>query len=310
VRYVVASVIVRGSLLGLYAEEPRMHLISRVLREPLVHFIAAGAILFGAYVWLNPAEEPSTLPKVHISEGDVQSLQEIWRLQWQREPTAEELNGAVMQLLNERLLAAEAREMRLDENDIIVRRRLSQKLNFIIEGTAHVAEASERDLQDFYASHAAQFRNEVRISFTQVYFSPARRADVEADARAGLAKLVAQGMSEPDGTMGDSFLLGSDFDQTEQVVSNAFGQDFAHVVFALVPGTWNGPIRSGYGVHLVHISALQPSQLRPFAQVRSQVLEAWRGQQEKAIKEAYLARLRKKYDVVIEGQVKSLVGGL
>jgi hypothetical protein len=149
-----------------------MHLATRVFQEPLVHFLAAGALLFGVYTWGNTAEEPSTLPKVHLSEGDVQSLQETWRLQWQREPTTEELSGAVMQLLNERLLAAEAREMRLDENDTIVRRRLAQKLNFIIEGTARVAEPSERDLQDFYALHEVQF--ESSPTFAAGRFAPAR----------------------------------------------------------------------------------------------------------------------------------------
>lgn len=281
----------------------------RVLQEPLVHFLAAGAVLFGVYARLNTAEEPSALPGVHISEGDVQSLQETWRLQWQREPTTEELGGAVTQLLDERLLAAEAHDMRLDENDTIVRRRLAQKLNFIIEGTAHVAEPGERDLQDFYASHAAQFRDEARISFTQVYFSPARRPDAETDARAGLADLVARGASEPDETMGDRFLLGADFhEQSEQMVTDAFGQDFSQALFQLMSGSWNGPIRSAYGLHLVYISALHPSQLRPYPEVRSQVLEAWRSGQEKIIKETYLARLRKKYDVVIEDQVKSLIG--
>jgi hypothetical protein len=147
--------------------------------------------LFGVYTWGNTAEEPSTLPKVHLNEGDVQSLQETCRLQWQHEPTTEELSGAVIQLLNERLLAVEAGEMRLDENDTIVRRRLAQELNFIIEGTARVAEPSDRDLQDFYASHEAQFRGEAAYLLPR-YIS-AQRKDAEADARAGLAELLAQG---------------------------------------------------------------------------------------------------------------------
>src|SRR3954471_12471725 len=114
----------------------------RVFREPLLHFLFAGAALFGVYGWLNPGDGPNARPsdQVHISEGDVSSLKETWALQWQREPTVEELRGAVRQLLNEQLLALEARTMRLDENDTVVLRRLAQKLNFIIQGTTRLVE--------------------------------------------------------------------------------------------------------------------------------------------------------------------------
>jgi hypothetical protein len=285
----------------------------KLLQEPLLHFLVAGAALFGVYGSLNRGDDPNAraLPQLHISEGDVSSLRETWTLQWQREPTTEELRGAVTQLLNEQLLALEAHDMRLDENDPIVRRRLAQKLNFVIEGTTRLAEPTEHDLQGFYASHPDQFRTEARVSFAQVYFSATRCKDPTAEARAVLAELSARGNSDPDGTMGDRFLLGAEFhDESEQMVSNAFGREFAEAVFGLTPGSWSGPIESGYGLHLVRVLALQASQLRPFAEVRSQVLEAWRRDREKTVNEQYLARLRKKYDVVIDDGVKTLVGGL
>jgi hypothetical protein len=285
----------------------------KLLQEPLVHFLVAGAALFGLYGWLDGGEDPNArpLPQVHISEGDVSSLRETWVLQWPREPTREELRGAVTQLLNEQLLALEAHDLRLDENDMIVRRRLAQKLNFVIEGTTRLAEPTERGLQEFYESHPDQFRTEARVSFTQVYFSSTRRKDPTADARASLAELSAQRDNEPEETIGDRFLLGPEFhDESEQMVSKAFGREFAEMVFGLMPGSWSGPIGSGYGLHLVRVSALQASQLRPFAEVRSQVLEAWRREREKTANEQYLAGLRTKYEVVIEDGAKALVGGL
>jgi hypothetical protein len=290
-----------------------MHPVMKLLQEPLLHFLVAGAALFGIYGWLNRGEHPDagSLPQVHISEGDVSSLRETWMLQWQHEPTAEDLRGAVRQLLNEQLLALEAHNMGLDENDTIVRRRLAQKLNFVIEGTTRLVEPTEYDLQEFYASHPDQFRTEAHVSFTQVYFSPTRRKDPTADARAGLAQLSARGENEPEETMGDRFLLGPEFhDESEQVVSNAFGREFAEAVFGLAPSSWSGPIRSGYGLHLVRVSTLKASQLPPFAEVRSQVLEAWRRDREMTVNEQYLAGLRKKYDVVIDDGVKTLIGGL
>jgi PPIC-type PPIASE domain len=239
------------------------------------------------------------------------SLRETWTLQWQREPTAEELRGAVRQLLNEQLLALEAHTMRLDENDTVVRRRLAQKLNFIIEGTTRLVEPTEQALLAYYTSHPNQFRTEARVSFTQVYFSSINRKDPTADARQSLAELLARGDNEPEATIGDRFLLGPEFHhEREQMVSRAFGREFAEAVIGLMPGTWSGPIESVYGLHLVRVSALEASQLRPFADVRSQVLEAWRREQEKTANEQYLGRLRGKYNVVIDDGVKTLIGGL
>jgi hypothetical protein len=279
----------------------------------LLHFLVAGAALFGIHRWLEPGEYPNAgpLPQVHISEGDVSSLRQTWKLQWQREPTTDDLRGAVSQLLNERLLALEAHSLGLDENDTIGRRRLAQKLSFVIEGTTRILDPTEHDLEQFYASHADQFRTEARVSFTQVYFSPTRREDPAGDARAGLANLSAQGDNELEATMGDRLLLGSHFqDEGEQVVSKAFGREFAQALFRLALGTWSGPVESGYGLHLVRVSALNGSRLLPFAEVRAQVLEAWRRDREKAANEQYLAGLRKKYNAAIDDGVKTLIGDL
>src|SRR5262245_19107109 len=108
--------------------------IMNLLKEPLLHFVLAGAALFGAYSWMNrAAEKPNagTAPRIQVSAGDVQWLSENWTTQWRRPPTREELRGLVADYLNEQLLAREARVLGLDDNDVIIRRRLSQKLTFL-----------------------------------------------------------------------------------------------------------------------------------------------------------------------------------
>jgi hypothetical protein len=104
--------------------------------------------------------------------------------------------------------------------------------------------------------------------------------------------------------MGDPILLENElYEIDEQTVSNVFGADFARAIFLLKPGLWAGPVKSGYGVHLVRVTDLSPARLRAFEELRPKVLEEWRHQQETEAKAAYLDRLREKYGVAIDDSV-------
>jgi len=278
------------------------------LQEPLFHFLVAGAVLFGGYSLLNrtPDDSQSNRAQIHIGQGEVRWLTETWKLQRQRGPTHEELRSLVAEFLNEELLAREARNMKLDENDTVVRRRLAQKMTFLIEGNLRRAEPTEAELQGFYQANSERFRTEARVSFKHVYFNPANRSDPASDAKNMLAELSVVGESAD--VVGDRFLLGPEYsEEDERSVARAFGQQFARAVFDLKPATWSEPIMSGFGVHLVRVSALEGSRPRPFAEVRGQLLDEWRRDQEQVGKNRYLAELQKKYDIVIEDEVKSLL---
>lgn len=292
--------------------EVAAHLVAKttVLKEPLLHFLVAGAALFGAYYWLNRSAEvsdASTAQQVHIRAGDVQWIAENWTRQWRRPPTREELRGLVVDYVNEQLLAREARVLRLDDNDVIVRRWLAQKLTFLIEGTLRHAEPSNEDLQQFYQDHSDRFRAAPHISFEHLYFSAQRRADAHSDAARALAALRKNG-SIPVEELGDLSLIEPELqNQTEQGLSGRFGADFARAVFSLEPETWGGPIESSYGVHLVRVKIVTPALLRPLAEVRGRVIEEWTRDRQRTLKEQYLAELRKKYPIVTDETAMSLL---
>ena len=150
-------------------------------------------------------------------------------------------------------------------------------------------------------------RAEARISFTQLFFNPEKRQHAESDARAALVSISATG-SDGTAAMGDPILLENEFHEVdEQTVSNVFGSDFAQAIFFLKPGSWAGPVKSGYGVHLVRVTDLSPATPRPFEEVRPKILEEWRHQQEVEAKAAYLGKLREKYGVVIDDNVNRLL---
>jgi parvulin-like peptidyl-prolyl isomerase len=124
-----------------------------------------------------------------------------------------------------------------------------------------------------------------------------------------LAQLSEPGSLDRAVQTGDRLLLELEFSDVDaQTVANAFGPDFERAVFALEPGAWRGPIRSGYGLHLVRVSTLQAAQARPFAEVRGLVLEEWRREQEKLAAAQFIARLRNKYELVVDESVKPLIG--
>jgi hypothetical protein len=305
--------------------QPPLTRMKRLTKEPLFHFLLIGAVLFGVYAWRNRGAPSETKTRqVRVSEDDVLWLKENWAKQWQREPTRDELRGLVTEFLKEELLAREAREMGLDQNDIVVRRRLAQKVEFLVQDTAQLVEPTEDDLRKFYASHPERFSEPARVSFTHIYFSREKRKDAAADAKAALVYLrdpqppARHSPGEGESTrnpqpseLGDCLLLDSDFPEVDQqAVAGQFGEKFATVVFALPAGSWHGPIESGYGLHLVRVLSQTPARQREFARVRLQVLDRWREQRQQESNRGYFAALLKKYDVVMDETVRPLIGTL
>jgi len=282
----------------------------KLLKEPLLHFVVAGAFLFAGYAWLNREQaDGNGIEPVQIGDGEVRWLKETWANQWLREPDTHELQGLVADLVTEELLAREAREMGLGENDTIVRRRLAQKLKFLIEDTSRQVEPTDDELRQFHAANPVRFQTAARVSFRQIFFNPEKRKDANADARAALVELQAAGRSQLAATVGDRLLLDAEFsDADEQAVSSVLGPDFARAIFALKPGAWKGPLESAYGVHLVSIADLTAARLRPFEDVRDKVLVEWRREKERLAQRDYLARLREKYGVILDESVKALLG--
>jgi hypothetical protein len=211
-------------------------------------------------------------------------------------------------LLEEELLAREAKSLGLDQNDTIVRRRLAQKLAFLVDDTSRIVAPTDEQLRQFYDTNAERFRNEARVSFSQVFFNPARRVNAESDAEAALVSISTMAGDDRTTTIGDPILLETEFHDVDAgTVSNLFGNDFARTIFALKPDKWSGPVKSGYGVHIVRTTNLRPATLRSFDDARPKVAEAWQHRRETETKAAYLARLREKYGVVVDDGIGPLL---
>ena len=276
----------------------------KFLSEPLLHFAVGGVILFSAYTFLNGSRPASDgVEPVRIGAGQIKWLKETYSSQWLRPPDANELQGLVTDLVNEELLAREAQAMGLGENDTIVRRRLAQKLKFLVEDTSRLAEPDEAELRRYFEANAARFEDGSRVSFSQIYFNPENRKDAAGDAGVVLAGLSADASAAE---LGDRFLLGSDMaDADRQAIAGAFGDEFADALLAVEPGKWSGPLKSGYGTHLVFVSARETAKKPAFEAVRDRVVAEWRRESEQKVSADYLARLREKYGVELDDSAKA-----
>jgi hypothetical protein len=194
----------------------------KLLREPLFHFLIAGSLLFGSYEWMNRGKQTTeAVEPIRIGKGEVRWLSETFASQWRRQPTAEEFDNLLTTLINEELLAREARTLSLDRDDTIVRRRLAQKLAFLIEDTSRITEPGDDELRRYHAIHAEHYRTEPVVTFQHVFFSPQRRPDAESDARQVLAAVALAGSPGAALPTGDPLLIEDTFvDVDPQAVSS------------------------------------------------------------------------------------------
>jgi hypothetical protein len=275
--------------------------MKRILREPLLHFLLLGTVIFAAYGFVSKrgSNEPG---KIVISEGQIAALAEGFARTWRRPPTRDELQGLIKDRVQEEVYCREAMAMGLDKDDTIIRRRLRQKMEFVTDDVAALAEPSDEELSAYLKAHADTFRVQRQFTFSQVYLNPERHGEnLVRDTAQLLAQLQRAGDKADVSELGDSFLLEHRF-QTLSVseVTKQFGEKFAAKLGELPPNQWQGPIESGYGVHLVWISEHTEGRMPALAEVRDAVRREWANTRRLESNEKFYQELLKRYTVTIE----------
>lgn len=273
-----------------------MSALKRILREPLLHFAVVGVILLGISNTTRKSERAPDL--IALSSGDIDSLGKNFERTWQRPPTDLELNGLIDSRVREEVLFREARAMRLDIDDVIVRRRLVQKIEFLTDDLAARRDPTDSELQIFLNAHAKDYTIEQRFSFRQIFFSSNRRGEVlKDDAEAVLVRL--QSGAEP-GAFGDPVVLPSTIDNEPlSRIARQFGREFADAIARGKTNSWFGPVRTTYGIHLVLVTDIQPERTPSLSEVRVAVERDWRAVQRRIAQDAFYARLRQKYRIMV-----------
>src|SRR5580765_1267419 len=276
--------------------------LGRLIREPLFHFLLLGAAIF----FLAGRVRNSSIgagEKIVVTQTEMESMVVGFSRTWMRPPTQEEMQGLVDDYVREEVLYREARAMGLDQDDVIVRRRMRQKFEFLAEDLATHRSPTDQELEGYLQQHLDRFREEPSFSFEHIFLSREKHgASTEAEAKALLAELGGKNKDAIDiEKRGDTFLLPSRFEKTSAPeTARLFGENFATQLATIEPGEWAGPIESSYGLHLVRVDARVPGAAPPLANVRDSVLRDLLNDRRKQELDAQYSKLRARYTVVVE----------
>ncbi len=289
-----------------------MDALRRLLREPLIHFVLLGVALFAIHDVVSG--DDALDPQSRVINVDRETLVEFMQYRsaafepeyfdTQFDALSDEQKAELARsYVREEAMAREARALGLDENDYVIRRRLVQKVEYLVaDADLDPDPPSEDVLRSFYAEHRADFGIPAEYTFTHVFADAeiARPGGPLADAQALLARLRADRAGFNDApAYGDRFPYQRNFvRQNLRPVDDIFGPEFAAALTQLTPGdTWQGPIMSRFGAHLVMLTAQQDARQPDFEEVRAQVLAAVLDERRTNTREVLLNELVDQYDV-------------
>jgi peptidyl-prolyl cis-trans isomerase C len=264
----------------------------RWLREPLVHFLLAGAVIFAVLAWRSEPDDPASRD-IHVTREDQARLSVNFAEVMGRPPTAAELDAVIGRWIREEVLYREALRLGLDDGDAVVRKRLAQKMDVIAASAADAQAPSNEALQKWLNTHPERFAQDMKLTFDQLYFTSRSSAVVAKALLAGGADWTR---------IGDPVSLSAHFEgATRTAVASEMGDDFARAIEQLKPGKeWQGPVESALGWHLVRLTAREPGILPPLAAIRQRVEDDWRAETGRARQDAAYRALRDAYTVTID----------
>jgi len=277
--------------------------LKRLLREPLLHFLLLGVALFGIYGYMHRGRGGVESSKqIVLTLDDLQFMESYFESQWHRPPSPPEFQAMVEEKVREEVLYREGLAMGLDKDDTIVKRRMAQKMQFLAEDVAAAHEPSLAELKTWFERNRNKFALPSRYSFRHLYFSPDKRGkNAREDAAGVLAKIAGQPEdSRLAVSSGDSFMFQDYYgDRAPEAIAKEFGPPFAVAIEKLKPGSWQGPIESGYGWHLVFVDTVIPGRIPALEEIESDVKTAWLNEQKATAWQKAYAEMRARYTVML-----------
>ncbi len=266
----------------------------RILREPLFHFFLIGAAIFFWFHIVTPESANAQDPEViAVDDNDVALLSAQFEARWKRRPSSAELQALVDASIREEVLVREARKLGLDRGDTVIRSRLSQKMDFLTEAIATSAVPEDQELEAFLNQNPERYATPDKVAFTQVFLGETPSEDEIART------LEAINETGEISEVGNPTLLPSSMPLTAtRVVDSVFGTGFSEGLTEVETGLWAGPFQSGYGLHLVQVTAIEPSQTPALSVIREDVLRDWRRAMSEDLAQAQYEIFADTYEIV------------
>ena len=265
--------------------------LSSLVREPIVLFLLFGLVLFMAYEWVTGYYEMQNR-KITVTEAQIQVLKETFTKTWNREPTEQELDAQIENFIKDEIYYKEAVALGLDKSDVAIKRRLRQIMEIMMDDMATVY-PSEDQLKTYLSENQDKFRKDPVISFRHIYFSSENR-DTALEVLGRLKDTLPVNESDFDGLA----LIPNEFsDESYRGVERLFGKSFTEQVFTLEPGSWEGPVESAYGYHLVYISQLTRGFVPELSEVWDEVEREWSLEMKTQVKDQQYQKIKNNYTI-------------
>jgi peptidyl-prolyl cis-trans isomerase C len=281
----------------------RPSLLRRWSREPLVHFLLIGLLLFVGYSILHPkSEATSESNRIVLTPDDLVQMSVAWLAQGRPPPTPGQMQNLIELKVREEVLFREATALGLDKDDTIVKRRLAQKMEFLADGASIDNDPPADTLRAWFKENQQRFALLPRVSFRHVYFSSDRHGERTREAAAKAMEQVAghSAASSDVAALGDPFMYQDYYgDRSFDDMTKLFGLNFARALVNTKPGSWQGPLESGYGWHLVFVDSSVPSRVPAFEEIESDVKAGWIAEQRAQAKAKAYETMRARYQVVL-----------
>jgi parvulin-like peptidyl-prolyl isomerase len=284
--------------------------LSDRFRHPAFHIIVLGALIAAAILVLRGAPTGEASRRVVVTGSDLLQLRAGFVRTWQRQPTDVELRGLVEQHIRQEVLYREALARGYDRDDPVVRQAMQQKMEFLAAAQGGQGPPSDDEIEAYFALRREKYRLPAVVSLEQVYVNPERGEGAAEQRAAELRDRLEREDPGPDelAALGDGIMLRPVYDNaTEVELASVFGRDFADAVVALEPGSWQGPVRSGYGLHLVKITRRQDGRVPSWTQVRASVVRDMEYEAANAAKEQLYQEIAQTYRIVTDTEVARLL---
>jgi hypothetical protein len=206
--------------------------------------------------------------------------------------------------VREEILYREALALGLDQGDTIVKRRMAQKMEFLAEDVSDLREPNREELKAWFVKNMPRFTIASRASFRHLYFSFDKRGEWAREAAQGaLANLAGQHVDWPGAsTLADPFMFQDNYgDRSPEQVANVFGAKFTRALFQLDLGSWQGPIESGFGWHLIWVESMTPARVPAFEEVEPEVRSEWVAEQHAEFRRQAFEAMKARYEIILSG---------
>src|SRR6185436_10520262 len=248
-----------------------MH-IRKLLGEPMLHFLLIGLALFGAYRWMAPGDSGGR--RIVITQGVVDDLATQHVAARGREPSTSELNHLIESYVHDEILYREGVRLGLERDDIVVKRRVRQKIEMIAEEDASTRAPTDADLSAYLTANKARFVQPAILTFEQVFIGESTSGPGVVHAAAVTREALRSG-NDPE-KLGKPTLLPYRMTLTPaDLVTRDFVASFAAALEKVPVGEWVGPIDSSFGAHYVRVSDRTPAAVPQLVAVRDQVAREW-----------------------------------